>query len=144
MAKRRAAEGAQGDVTTAAVSVTELEATYGVRLPDRLRKFFESGEWRTYDGRFLHGMPGFSSDSRMVVQFTSDDIEPDFEYARDVFRLQASTHFPLAHLSEEGTYLVLVDLTRAELPVQFFDYESGPRPSAPNFEAFLSGLLVEG
>ncbi len=122
-----------------------LSKTYGVELPPRLIRFFDE-ERSTYEGRFIFGMNGFGGAVKMPLRIAASELEGHAEYGTRVFGNKVSQYFPLASAGKHsGTYFVAVDLTKPELPVMFFDYESGFAPYARDFETFLnSGLLKKG
>lgn len=124
----------------------ELEELYSVTLPDRLREFFDSGEYEKYDGKNVTDLEHFSSDVKMAAGFAHEALPMVYEYAADIFGCTPAELFPLAALNdcEDGTFFMAVDLTKPELPVQFFDYEEGFHDHSKSFDEFLAGLLDEG
>lgn len=122
-----------------------VAADWGVVLPERLIRFFDQ-ERPTYEGRSIFGMKGFGGSVKMPLRFAAGELSVYADYARSMTGIAPTASLPLAACGKhEGTYFVAVDLSKPELPVSFFDYESGFAPYAPDFEAFLkTGLLKKG
>lgn len=122
-----------------------LSKTYGVELPPRLVRFFDE-ERKEYEGRFIFGMNGFGAAVKMPLRIAAAELQEHADYATRVTGIKVKQCFPLAAAGKHGgTYFVAVDLTKPQLPVLFYDYESGFSPYAPDLETFLeTGLLKKG
>src|SRR5690349_8829172 len=113
-----------------------IEKRFGVTLPERLRRFFDDKESAQHQGRSIHGLPNFSNDTKMPLDFASRRLGDIFEYASVGHFGETRSYLPLAAAGKENR-MVAVDLSKPELPVLFFDYEDGFHPYAPGFDAFL-------
>lgn len=123
-------------------SAKRLEKVFGVTLPERLHRFFDE-EVKAYKKKRVFGLPHFSADTKMKVGFGHEGLPHAIAYALEFQQGTIETRFPLAALDDMdgGTFFMSVDLTQSELPVAFFDYESGFHPHADSFDAFLAGLI---
>lgn len=120
-------------------------ARFGVPVPARVAKFFDGPELAAHADVKAWGLEGWSSDTKMKVQWGSPRLGSIFEYATDGhFEKDArSRYLPIAALGSE-THMFAVDVSAPELPVYFFDYESGFKKWANDFDAFLGRLLKKG
>ena len=127
------------------LDVAALEELYGVTLPERLRRFFESGEHREHEGKRVGHLPNFSSDTALSISFAHEQLPEAHAYFVEAMGVDPRRWLPLGALGdfESGTRFMAADLGDPQLPVYLFDYEEGPQPHSHSFEAFLAGLLGE-
>ncbi|MEO8706673.1 MAG: leucine-rich repeat domain-containing protein, partial [Kofleriaceae bacterium] len=120
-------------------------ARFGIPVPPRIAAFFDGPELAAHEGVRAWGLEGFSSDMKMKVKWASPRLARILEYAQECeFEEDAETKYlPIAALGSES-HMFAVDITNDQLPVCFFDYESGYKVWAPDFESFLKRLLKKG
>ncbi len=113
----------------------QLETMMKVRVPSRLKRFFDS-EAVAHEGQ-LH--PDIVP---LPLRVLAGELMAFWEYAADGhFKLPSKRLLPFAVLGEDdGTYFVAVDAGVAALPVHFFDYEEGFQPLSASLDDFLAEL----
>lgn len=118
-------------------------AKFGIAVPARVAKFFDGPELAAHADVKAWGLAGFSADTKMKVQWGSPRLASIFEYASDFEADVTTKYLPIAAVGSES-HMFAVDVTQADLPVYFFDYESGFAKWADHFDAFLGRLLKKG
>jgi len=121
-------------------------AKFGVPVPPRVAKFFDGPELAEHADSKAWGLEGWSSDTKMKIAWGSSRLGSIFEYATDEGYFEQGAekkYLPIAALGSES-HMFCVDVTAPELPVYFFDYESGFKKWADDFDAFLGKLLKKG
>lgn len=123
------------------LTVAQLEKDWDVILPERLREFFSSGDWKQYEKMSAINLYGFSSDVRAQLSFKDRADLPDkFEYSED-FQARKGL-WPLCDIVNlDGTFFMATDLKSKKLPVYFFDYESGFQKHSDSLDSFLENLI---
>jgi hypothetical protein len=118
---------------------------FGVPVPPRIQQFLDGPEVDKLEGARAWGLEGWSGDTKLKVRFASGRLEDIFEYATDGhFEPGADKKYlPIAAVGNES-HMFVVDVTDPKLPVCFFDYESGFKRWADDFEQFLGKLLRKG
>ncbi|MEQ8351056.1 MAG: leucine-rich repeat domain-containing protein [Leptospiraceae bacterium] len=124
------------------LSVESLEKQWNVTLPERLKEFFSSGEWKEYEGKSASNLYGFSSDVKAQISFSDrSELKDKYEYSEEM--LVRKSFWPLCDIVNlDGSFYMAVDLNQKKLPVLFFDYESGFQNHSKSLEEFLGSLLA--
>ncbi len=107
--------------------------------PPRLVDFF-ANEVDKYKDRFAYGMAYRAADDKSKMKFGFDAVEA----ARDAEIEVPDHYFSLGQIGSEGNEGFVVDGSKAELPVLYFEHEAGFHPHAPSLDAFLKNLLTKG
>ena len=89
------------------VTAAELEELYGITLPQRLREFFDSGEYEKFEGKYVADLEGLDGDAKMKVAFAHEVLPGVYGYAADFFRCTPDKLFPLAKFVQRETSLFL-------------------------------------
>ncbi len=131
-----------GDDMPEKLTAADLEGLTKLKLPQRLRTFFDKGEVARFDGWYS---PKLDSAASLPLQFLHGALPMYWEYATDGhFELPSKKLMPFAACGDgDGTFFVAVDTASLKLPVHFFDYEEGFKPVAASFDEFLKGLVQD-
>ena len=128
------------------IDLTKLESGLGVKLPMRLKTFYDTDEYLQYDGMHVFGLSGYSDDSKFKVKFVdpakSDLLEEnDIEMPDD----DGAHYIPFSPLGQEPQFLG-VDISKGDLcPVAMWEHEDGLfHIHSATLDEFLSRLLKRG
>jgi hypothetical protein len=115
-----------------------LEKDLGRLLPERYRRFVESGQIKDYRGLWCGGLPGYDPAAAFKVAFP----EPGFSLfeEHEIDRAQHPDRLPLCSLGKEPQFLSVA--LQGECPVEMWDHETGQfRPFAASIDEFLKKNL---
>ena len=130
--------------------VQRMEQAFRVRLPDRLRAFFDSGEAKRFAGMTPRGL------TCCALEFGSESLKWKHNLAKDYIgsvddvvrrarsptnpvRITARTHFPFGAPAGDELFFFSVDLTHPSLPVTMH-IAGQAKLHSPTFEEFCAGL----
>lgn len=115
---------------------------FGVEPPERLARFYDSGEWEEYYSAISWGAPMWSEDNVFVMVF-DDPILPYLPtHVTDARPEDHDGMVPLSMLDiSVTTDFAAVDTSTPECPVRLWSHGSGKYYDwAPSLDAFLGGL----
>jgi predicted DNA-binding WGR domain protein len=124
----------------------KIENELKITLPKRLKTFYDSGEYKKYEGLYVYNLYGYTTDSKFKVKFYTKDLqnilaENEIEMPDDF----GSYYLPFIKFGEESQFLG-IDITEGEIcPVSMWEHEDGKfHLHSDSLDKFLSKLLKKG
>lgn len=114
-----------------------------IKLPARLKKFFDTGEYEKYNGKYVGNLPNDESDARVELNFGEENLTDLFddhvnnEFANEGERFEI---LPLACMGMGGSQYMAVKL-EDECPVYMWEHDDGTfTEHSSSLDEFLESL----
>jgi len=125
----------------------KIESNLNITLPKRLKTFFDSDEYKKYEGMMVSGLPGYTADTKFKVKFYTSGMMNDLleDNEIDMPDDNGAYYIPFIELGEESQFLG-IDISKGDTcPVAMWEHEDGMfHLHSASLDEFLPKLLKKG
>jgi predicted DNA-binding WGR domain protein len=125
----------------------KIEKELDITLPKRLKIFFDSGEYKKYEGMMVCGLPGYTADTKYKVKFFTSGMMNELLEDNEIEMPDDSGayYIPFIELDEESQFLG-IDISKGDTcPVAMWEHEDGMfHLHSASLDEFLTKLIKKG